>query len=231
MDSRLHTAVRYGDEESVLSALNAGLDPNQLGLLKWNPIHEAAHNGEREILKLLLRYKGDVDLQDNLHGNTALHYAAKEDNSACVTVLLKSGARTDIRNRDGLTCIDVATSFCKDIIQDFGDVDLQDNLHGNTALHYAAKEDNSACVTVLLKSGARTDIRNRDGLTCIDVATSFCKDIIQDYASPQQGDLRLSGPPPGQGAGSGARTRDRRVPADFRADSQATVLPMPPMHK
>ncbi|GFO39043.1 hypothetical protein PoB_006554800 [Plakobranchus ocellatus] len=46
-------------------------------------------------------------------------------------------------------------------------------------------------------------------------------------ASPQRGDLRLSGPPSGQGAGSGARTRDRMVPADLRADSQATVLPTP----
>ncbi|GFO46047.1 hypothetical protein PoB_007255200 [Plakobranchus ocellatus] len=51
---------------------------------------------------------------------------------------------------------------------------------------------------------------------------------------PQHGDLRLSDPPSGQGAGSGARTRDRRVPtdlrrvpADLRADSQATVLPTP----
>ncbi|GFO43617.1 hypothetical protein PoB_007012200 [Plakobranchus ocellatus] len=44
---------------------------------------------------------------------------------------------------------------------------------------------------------------------------------------PQQGDLRLSGPPSGQGASSGARTRDRWVPADLRADSQATVLPTP----
>ncbi|GFO43227.1 hypothetical protein PoB_006973200 [Plakobranchus ocellatus] len=50
-------------------------------------------------------------------------------------------------------------------------------------------------------------------------------------ASPQQGDLRLSGPPSGQGAGSGARTRDRRVPADLRADSQATVLPTPQYKK
>ncbi|GFO17122.1 hypothetical protein PoB_004362700 [Plakobranchus ocellatus] len=46
-------------------------------------------------------------------------------------------------------------------------------------------------------------------------------------ASLQQGDLRLSGPPSGQGAGIEARTRDRRVPADLRADSQATVLPTP----
>ncbi|GFO00862.1 hypothetical protein PoB_002736700 [Plakobranchus ocellatus] len=47
-------------------------------------------------------------------------------------------------------------------------------------------------------------------------------------ASPQQGDLRLSGPPSGQGAGGGARTSDRRVPADLRADSLATVPPTPP---
>ncbi|GFO20155.1 hypothetical protein PoB_004666000 [Plakobranchus ocellatus] len=46
-------------------------------------------------------------------------------------------------------------------------------------------------------------------------------------ASPQQGDLRLSGPPSGQGAGSGARTRDRRVPADLRADLQATATDAP----
>ncbi|GFO30645.1 hypothetical protein PoB_005715000 [Plakobranchus ocellatus] len=44
---------------------------------------------------------------------------------------------------------------------------------------------------------------------------------------PQQGDLRLSGPPSGQDAGGGARTRDRRVPADLRADSLATVPPTP----
>ncbi|GFO31800.1 hypothetical protein PoB_005830500 [Plakobranchus ocellatus] len=43
-------------------------------------------------------------------------------------------------------------------------------------------------------------------------------------ASPQQGDLRLLGPPSGQGAGGGARTRDRRVPADLREDSPATQI-------
>ncbi|GFO09055.1 LOW QUALITY PROTEIN: hypothetical protein PoB_003556000 [Plakobranchus ocellatus] len=42
-------------------------------------------------------------------------------------------------------------------------------------------------------------------------------------ASPQQGDLRLSGHPSGQGTAGGARTRDRRVTANLRADSRATV--------
>ncbi|GFN74699.1 hypothetical protein PoB_000120500 [Plakobranchus ocellatus] len=44
------------------------------------------------------------------------------------------------------------------------------------------------------------------------------------YLRPHQGDLRLLGPTSGQGAGGGARTRDRRVPADLRADSLTTVF-------
>ncbi|GFO10026.1 hypothetical protein PoB_003653100 [Plakobranchus ocellatus] len=44
-------------------------------------------------------------------------------------------------------------------------------------------------------------------------------------ASPHQGDLRLSDPPSGLGAGDGTRNRDRRVPADLKADSIATVPP------
>ncbi|GFO50555.1 hypothetical protein PoB_007706000 [Plakobranchus ocellatus] len=46
--------------------------------------------------------------------------------------------------------------------------------------------------------------------------------------SPQQGDLGLPGPPSSQGAGGGARTRDRMVPADLRADLPTTVPPTPP---
>ncbi|GFO02180.1 proton-associated sugar transporter a [Plakobranchus ocellatus] len=44
-------------------------------------------------------------------------------------------------------------------------------------------------------------------------------------ASPQKGDLRLSGPPSGKDAGSGARTYDRKVPLDLRAVSLSTVPP------
>ncbi|GFN81743.1 hypothetical protein PoB_000824900 [Plakobranchus ocellatus] len=36
---------------------------------------------------------------------------------------------------------------------------------------------------------------------------------------PQQGDVMLSGPPSGQGTAGRAQTRDRRIPADVRADS------------
>ncbi|GFO46627.1 hypothetical protein PoB_007313200 [Plakobranchus ocellatus] len=51
------------------------------------------------------------------------------------------------------------------------------------------------------------------------------RSIKTDQSSPQQGDLRLSGPPSGHGADGGARTRERRIPTDLRADSLATMPP------
>ncbi|GFO06102.1 hypothetical protein PoB_003260700 [Plakobranchus ocellatus] len=52
----------------------------------------------------------------------------------------------------------------------------------------------------------------------------YCILIIQ---STKQGALRLSGPPSGQRAGCGARTRDGKVPADLRAGLLPTVPPAP----
>ena len=64
-DTVLHEAVRYGDIEEVEAALRDGYDTNQIGLYEWGPLHEAAHNGELEILKLLLKYDGES--QDITH--------------------------------------------------------------------------------------------------------------------------------------------------------------------
>ncbi|GFO45852.1 hypothetical protein PoB_007235700 [Plakobranchus ocellatus] len=47
--------------------------------------------------------------------------------------------------------------------------------------------------------------------------------IDESIASPKQDDFRLSGPPSGQGVCGGARTRNRRIPVDLRADLPATV--------
>ncbi|GFN86646.1 hypothetical protein PoB_001315200 [Plakobranchus ocellatus] len=48
---------------------------------------------------------------------------------------------------------------------------------------------------------------------CGEINLRSCSWFPHAPSSPQKGDLRLSGPPSEQGAGSGAQTRDR-VPAD-----------------
>ncbi|GFN75785.1 hypothetical protein PoB_000229100 [Plakobranchus ocellatus] len=60
-----------------------------------------------------------------------------------------------------------------------------------------------------------------EGMRKIDRQAGGCR----QRKSSQQDDLRFSGPPSCRGADSGAEIRDRRVPADLRADSLATVPP------
>ncbi|GFO37777.1 hypothetical protein PoB_006428200 [Plakobranchus ocellatus] len=59
--------------------------------------------------------------------------------------------------------------------------------------------------------------------------TTTMRNLVFVYiACLQQGDLKLSGPPSGHGAGCRARIRNRRAHADLRAGSLPTVPPMPP---
>ncbi|GFO15818.1 hypothetical protein PoB_004232300 [Plakobranchus ocellatus] len=66
----------------------------------------------------------------------------------------------------------------------------------------------------------------KDDLQCAE-GTDINHTWFLYIASPQQGDLRLLDPTSDQGAGRGARTRDRRFPANLRADSLTTVPPTP----
>ncbi|GFN75185.1 ATP-dependent DNA helicase q4 [Plakobranchus ocellatus] len=84
-------------------------------------------------------------------------------------------------------------------------------------IHYSMAKSFEAYVQEIGRAG-------RDG------AEAHCHVFLDpEVVSPQQGDLRLSGPPSGHGAGGGARTRDRRIAADIRADSLASVPPTPPV--
>ncbi|GFN78749.1 hypothetical protein PoB_000525500 [Plakobranchus ocellatus] len=86
-----------------------------------------------------------------------------------------------------------------------------------------------------VKSSVKKFMEQASGPHCPDVlARCAVRPRVWVYATkiincPQKGDLRLLGPPSGQSAGSGARTRDRGVPADLRADSLATLPPTHPV--
>lgn len=66
-------------------------------------LHVAAQNGNKRLVKLCLRRGAQLNLQ-NLHGQTALHYAYGYGYDECGDYLVKRGADDSIRNKDGLTC-------------------------------------------------------------------------------------------------------------------------------
>jgi ankyrin repeat protein len=64
-------------------------------VLSW-----ASWAGYEAVVRLLLKYKADVDARDN-DGETALHMAAKNGNEAVVQQLLEHIANIDVKNRYG----------------------------------------------------------------------------------------------------------------------------------
>ncbi|GFO30364.1 hypothetical protein PoB_005686900 [Plakobranchus ocellatus] len=64
-------------------------------------------------------------------------------------------------------------------------------------------------------------LRNKQELMEFLGTISYLRKVIS--ANPQQDDLRLSIPPLSQDACGGARTCERRVPKDLRADPLSTV--------
>lgn len=54
-------------------------------------IHEAAGNGNKEVLQLLLENKADIESRDDYYSKTPLIYAAQKGHKEVVQMLLEKG--------------------------------------------------------------------------------------------------------------------------------------------
>ncbi len=115
-------------------------------------LHKAAHKGDIELVKRLLKNNPDPDERDSF-GGTALHAAMFQKNTAVIQILI-----------------------------DFGfDVNAQGLSNGYTPLHDAVWANNIDAVKLLLKYGAKVDIKGQDGLTPYAKADQEGKDEIVKY--------------------------------------------------
>lgn len=70
-------------------------------------LHWAAFSGSEEISEKLLNYGCDVNCL-NIHGDSPLHVAARQDNLDCVLLFLSRGGRPDLVNKLGQQPLDCA---------------------------------------------------------------------------------------------------------------------------
>ena len=139
----LQQAVRYQNEESVLQLLAAGANPNS-GTEKDAPLSIAARTGNIEIVRLLVKYRANPNGKSI--GKTALHNAAIFGRTEIVRILV----------------------YCEDI-----DLNVQEDGTGYTVLHYAVQHERPDIISILLKQGIRSDIKDRVGNTALDLASHF----------------------------------------------------------
>jgi Ankyrin repeats (3 copies) len=123
-DPPSNEAVSRRRYDLAVLLLQRGADPNQLAHGYAVPLVDASSVGDTEMVKILLRFGANVDLAAPRHGVTALLAATRRNKISTVRVLLASDARTDIRQRDGATALEIAESLgnaeIRDLLVDAG---------------------------------------------------------------------------------------------------------------
>ena len=111
----LTSAARSGDVGSIRTLVKRGADPNATdGVNDWTPLQHAIHKHQIATMTALLDAGADPNRTDR-RGVTPLMMAAGYGYTDMVSVLLKHGADTRLRDRDGSTALDFAITGVSDI--------------------------------------------------------------------------------------------------------------------
>ena len=107
-------------------------------------------------------------------GWTALHFAAKYNQSMILEMLLKNGASVEVQNSIGATPLHIATcqNSVEILIHMGAKIDAIDS-YGQTPIYLSLVHKRFSIVSMLLKNGASLHTRNTAGLTLLESAFLF----------------------------------------------------------
>lgn len=110
-ETALHVAIRSASLESAKNLIDAGANVNIANMQDQVPIVLAMEMGNEEIFNALSKAK-DIDLGvKNRLGDTPLHAAVRLNNQYAVETLVKIGADTSIKNKEGSNPKELATQI------------------------------------------------------------------------------------------------------------------------
>lgn len=177
----LQQAARYADDPSVITFLLAqGFDPNKaFGPPKEpidfephqaGPLHDAArYNANPGIVEALVRGGADVQAMGGWELYTPLHYAARHNNAAVVSALIRNGAQPND-----------ATGYIP------ATWDRSPNSNGNTPLHVTVCTGKTPVIDVLVAAGAKVQQANSSGATPFHFAI-WCRNAVSASALLRHG--------------------------------------------
>lgn len=175
-EEALFRSIENGDHAEFSRLLGAGVSVSSRNPQGETPLYFAAEKGEIEMARSLIARGADAKaLTPN--GETVLHAASMIESAALMKDLIDAGADVNAANKDGETPLQWAaltgTFLAVKALADAGaDINVQDARAGNTPLHAAVSHDDIVLIHYLLSKNARTDIRNNEGLTALELAQS-----------------------------------------------------------
>lgn len=138
-----------------------------------HPIFSACENGDiREVEQMILQDRSCVHAQDNFQF-TPLHAVASTDLVDIAQLLLTNGARIDAKNDVGITALHIANypSMTELLIASGAQIDILDNEGNSPLISLAGEPDGLDSMELLLKAGARVNLRNKAGETALSVSS------------------------------------------------------------
>lgn len=154
-------------------SVNARTSTNQVELIPFQEVVEAALYGKSEIVNKALKQGLDVDARD-AEKRTLIMYAAFNGRAEVVKNLITAGADINAQDKIGTSVLMFAASGPStptvQILLDAGaKINVVDNNEHFSALMWAAAEGQPDNVKLLLKNGADLTLKDVDG----DTAESF----------------------------------------------------------
>ena len=185
--SALMVAAQYQEGDAAINLLldrGAQVAPPSDGapVFSANPFVLASYAGNAKSLKRLLAAGGKVDeafVAIGTSRTTPMLGAFKFGDVDVANTLLDLGAPVDFADGNGITMLgrtvlNNEVEMARALIARGANVNVVDKL-GMTPLLWAANVDfgDAAMIELLLKSGAKTDARNKDGLTPLELARKY----------------------------------------------------------
>ncbi|XP_060893414.1 histone-lysine N-methyltransferase EHMT1a [Labrus mixtus] len=175
----LMAACENNHLDTVKYLLRAGAAVGHKDIMGFTCLHLAAKLGHYDIVHhLLSKASKYINNQDD-GGWTPITWAIEYKHKELVYLLLSKGTDVNMRDKEENVCLHwAALSGCDDVAQALLEArcDLNAiNVHGDSPLHVAARENHLECVMLFLSRGADVNQRNREGETVLDCCVHSSK--------------------------------------------------------
>lgn len=105
-DAILHSPLPIPIAQQLLKH---GANPNSQDMFGQTALWYAVHKRNPDMVKLLLKYGADVNIKNQMYGNTSFMIAISDlDDPALIKLMLEHGANLTIKNKMGRTAVDIA---------------------------------------------------------------------------------------------------------------------------
>ncbi|MNL12636.1 Phosphocholine transferase AnkX [compost metagenome] len=139
------------------------------------PLMTAAQDGNKKEVQALLKSKADINAKDPEEKRTALYFAISNEHKDVIKLLIDKGADLENLSEGQESALFMATTTNNnDLMQTVLKknkklINVPDS-EGTTPLMEAAKYGTKQTIEILLKAGAKKDLKNKLGSTALDIA-------------------------------------------------------------